>query len=111
MRNEPGEQQARERMGTNLRELRESVGLSRRELAERAELDPRTIKTLEEGARWPEFLTIALLCRGFRCDVGPLLGKGFRWQPDRNGSGTWIIDPSEADSQAETGGQAGDQHA
>jgi transcriptional regulator with XRE-family HTH domain len=111
MHNEPGEQQARERMGTNLRDLRESLGLSQSELAERAELDPRTIKALEEGARWPELLTIMLLGKGLHCDAVSRLGKGFRWEPDGNGSGTWIVDSTEVGSQSEASGQPEDRHA
>jgi transcriptional regulator with XRE-family HTH domain len=62
MPNEPGEQRARERMGTNIRERRESLGLSRRELADQSGLTPATISALERGERWPELLTVKLLC-------------------------------------------------
>jgi transcriptional regulator with XRE-family HTH domain len=100
MRNDPGEQEARKRMGANIQERRESLGLSRRELADQSGLTLATISALERGKRWPELLTVKLLCKALRFNASSFF-DGIRREPrrGRTGRGVWVVEPVKAESR------------
>jgi transcriptional regulator with XRE-family HTH domain len=97
MRNEPGEQEARERMGANIQERRESSGMSQRQLADRAGIDRRTLRVVERGERWPRLTTLWLLGVAFGGDAFAAFWNGIRREPSRDapGHGVWIVDKKE----------------
>lgn len=98
-RNDPGEQDALDRVAAFFIEKREDKGMSPKQLADKAGLDPRTVKRVERGEGWSRGPTVWSMEWALDLQPGAALSCGVRWKPgpEPGRGGVWWVEKTEVD--------------
>jgi transcriptional regulator with XRE-family HTH domain len=68
-----GTEEFAKEIGSRIEAARLKAGISQKELARLADLDPRTIRSVEAGKQLPKFLTIYLIARALKIQPGEIV--------------------------------------